>query len=752
MTAAVVSMPLPASAADGTTSGTPALEAVFNNPLPKGTAGYDRTIENRLIELIGKAAPASSIRVSLYTLEDPQVVDALIGARDRGVDVQVLSEGCPWPAHDCKAPLPEAERLAQSLGNAPDGKPRVILCQKGCMQNKDINHDKFWLFSALTDGRRNVAVQSSHNLGATTAALADNIVISSDDAQIYQGYEQTWTTMRAKELTNAAYDLWPEVDADGTGDFSGHAGTVAGWRYPRAARSGEVVNDPVARSISALDCATGPEVHIAMASWDGRTEVDKAIAAKVDAPGAGGKRCAFRIVVAGAPEKATGLERDAQHPNRDVEVWSVSMNQLNGASGGLHSKYVLLSWDDAAGPHRVVHTGSINFNDAGLVSADETSLRITDPGTYDAFKANWDRLRTQNDLTANTLADLPFLYEYGDGTAKPFTFGTTEYRTFRDPKHSAVSPATALHRKTVKGDFDGDGVPDLAVLNDEGTSTAGKMALETFLGKPDGRYSAGTRSWTAASDWGWFSSMRLTSGDYNGDGRDDVAALYTYAGTGDSWAFFTFLANPDGTFSAPRRAYESLGGWGRTSQMQLVSGKFDSDQRDDIAVLYTYADGGLGLHTFTAKADGTLNASFRSWYVTNKGTDVWGWGNQTRIVSGDFDGDRRDDIGALYSYGDGGLGLHTFTSQANGAFNKPFGSWYVANKPEYWGSGDRMKLTTGDFDGDGRDDIASLYGYTSPEAMAVHVFGSRQDGGFNAPFRGWYGSSFPWAGIQLPPS
>lgn len=469
--AAAVSLSVPAGAAGAATSAPlsavasetevdlaamPPLEAVFNNPLPKGTAGYDRTIEGRLLDLIGKATSRSSIRVSLYELEDEDIVNALISARRNDADVQVLSERCPWGSKEdrCGTVLPQASRLAQALGNLPDGTPRVVQCEMGCMQTKDINHDKFWLFSELSDGETkvaNVAVQSSHNLGATTAGLADNMVISAGDAQIYQGYEHTWNTMRAKELAGEAAGLWPEVDIAGTGDFSGHAGTVSGWRYPRVAKSGEVINDPVARSITALDCATGPEVHIAMASWGGRVEVDKALAAKVDEVGANGKRCKFRILTAGTPKLAADLEPNAAHPDRDVQLWTVTLNQLNGASGGLHSKYVLLSWDDADGAHRVVHTGSDNFSNPAVTTADESSLRITDPRIYNDFKANWDLLRAQNDLTANNLTDIPFLYEYSSRkTAQPFTFGTTEFGTFRNPKHppSRARPRRSAARRS----------------------------------------------------------------------------------------------------------------------------------------------------------------------------------------------------------------------------------------------------------------------------------------------------------------
>ena len=94
-------------------------------------------------------------------------------------------------------------------------------------------------------------------------------------------------------------------------------------------------------------------------------------------------------MTAGTPAKGVALEPNAAHPDRDVQLWTVTSNQLNGASGRCTSKYVLLSWYDADGAHRAVHTGSDNFSDPAVGAADESSMRITDAGVYNAFKANW---------------------------------------------------------------------------------------------------------------------------------------------------------------------------------------------------------------------------------------------------------------------------------------------------------------------------------------------------------------------------
>ncbi|MEU9204687.1 hypothetical protein [Streptomyces sp. NPDC048332] len=53
--------------------------------------------------------------------------------------------------------------------------------------------------------------------------------------------------------------------------------------------------------------------------------------------------------------------------------------------------------------------------------------------------------------------------------------------------------------------------------------------------------------------------MRLFGGDFNGDGRDDLAANYGYdEGT---VKMITWVAKPDGTFNEPLHGAEKTTGW-----------------------------------------------------------------------------------------------------------------------------------------------------------------------------------------------
>ncbi|WP_328927308.1 hypothetical protein OG429_23935 [Streptomyces sp. NBC_00190] len=71
------------------------------------------------------------------------------------------------------------------------------------------------------------------------------------------------------------------------------------------------------------------------------------------------------------------------------------------------------------------------------------------------------------------------------------------------------------------------------------------------------------------------------------------------------------------------------------------------------------------------KADATFNASFGSW---KSGNGNWCW-NESKHVTGDFNGDGRDDMLALYGHGNGSVEMYTLLGKADGGFAAPVRSW-----------------------------------------------------------------------------
>lgn len=282
---------------------------------------------------------------------------------------------------------------------------------------------------------------------------------------------------------------------------------------------------------------------------------------------------------------------------------------------------------------------------------------------------------------------------------------------------------TANLRTDLSGDFNGDGRADLATVYDFGSGTT---ALYIAAAKTNGGISAPVLAFN--SGWNNFEYARSqwVAGDFNGDGRDDLAALYDY-GNGSN-GMFTFLGNADGTFSnLPRSAFVPAGSWEAT-KAKLVAGDFNGDGRDDVAMFYDHG-GSTGAHTWLSNADGTFKPSVGSWRSAQNG---WYW-NESKQVAGDFNGDGRDDILAMYGHGDGSTEMYTLLGKADGGFANPVKSWNRA--PGQWDF-NRSKLTSGDYNGDGRADAAIMFDYGNGHSTLFTLTG-KPDGGVNEDFASW---------------
>ncbi len=347
--------------------------------------------------------------------------------------------------------------------------------------------------------------------------------------------------------------------------------------------------------------------------------------------------------------------------------------------------------------------------------------------------------RVRGDFNGDGHDDVAALYGYADGSVALFTFRSNADGTFQAPVKSwSVGPGQWTYRsvKLVAGDFNGDGHADLAALY---SYADGSVALFTFRSNADGTFQAPVKSWTVAPGQWYSDHMQLASGDFDGSGRDELAVFYGYSD--GSAATFTFKTNADGTFQNPVRSWNVGAGqwWG--NNVQLASGHFDGSGRDELAAFYGYSDGSAALFTFKSNPDGTFQAPVKSW---NVGAGQW-WGQNVQLTTGDFDGDKHTDIGAVYSYADGSVALFTFKANPDGTFQAPVKSWNVG--PNQWYT-THAKFVGGNFDGSGRAGIAAFYGYSDGSA-AMFTFKTNADGTFQAPVQSWNVGANQWWGDNV---
>ena len=331
----------------------PPFEAAFTT---RTDGTKDPALEDKLIELLELAAPGSQVRVSLFHITRTRMADAFVAAAERGVDVEIVLDD---DNRDAEGDFNGAvTRLLDGLGS------RVSFCETACIGD-NINHNKMFLFSELSDGSRDVVVQSSANLTNSQMRLHNNTVVVRDDAALYGGYLEYWTDQQAER---ADPDYYRKAD----GDLSTRL-----YMFPR--NDG---GDTILSILGNVVCAPGSEIHLAMSLFtEARIEIARELGRK-QAQG-----CAVHAVV---NETAPAAVKDAlAEGGVDLIVYPTEAGVR-----GVHSKYLLVRslYFGSEEPVSIVWTGSHNYTGNALRRNDETLLKIVDDGVYQAFRADWERI------------------------------------------------------------------------------------------------------------------------------------------------------------------------------------------------------------------------------------------------------------------------------------------------------------------------------------------------------------------------
>ena len=283
------------------------------------------------------------------------------------------------------------------------------------------------------------------------------------------------------------------------------------------------------------------------------------------------------------------------------------------------------------------------------------------------------------DVVVNCGGGIGVLLGNGDGTLQPgvdYTYGT-----------GGNSLALA--------DVNGDGKLDAVTFE-------GVLGVMVFLGNGDGTFGAPIISpSTLPSTESTNDNTWLDVGDLDGDGKPDVVAIHTWEST-----FAVMLGNGDGTFRA-EVDYPALGSPYPGSAGFVELADFNRDGKLD-ALVGTV--NGSSISVLLGNGDGTMGAP------TDFPVDEGG----LHQAIGDMNGDRLPDI---VQVGDNGQ-VSVLLGNGDGTF-LPYQAFSVGY------SGGFPGLALGDFDGDGRPDVAVVMGGT-PEGRVAILLGNG-DGTLQAP-------------------
>ncbi|MBD2436402.1 FG-GAP repeat protein [Nostoc sp. FACHB-110] len=292
------------------------------------------------------------------------------------------------------------------------------------------------------------------------------------------------------------------------------------------------------------------------------------------------------------------------------------------------------------------------------------------------------------------------------------------------------------------GDFNGDGKDDLAigVLFETVGTVKNAGAVNVIYGSNIGLTSSGNQIWhqdspgiQGVAETSDYFSKSLAVGDFNGDGKDDLAIGVLYEDVGtiiDAGAVNVIYGSNTGLTSTKNQLWhqdspgiagvaEAYDSFGRS----LAVGDFNGDGKDDLAIGVLYEDVGTIINA------GAVNVIYGSnTGLTSTGNQIWHQDSpgiqgvaeksdyfSNSLAVGDFNGDGKDDlaIGVLFEtvgtiIGAGAVnviyGSNTgLTSSGNQIWHQDSpGIQGVAEKSDYFSN----SLAVGDFNGDGKDDLA----------------------------------------------
>jgi hypothetical protein len=213
------------------------------------------------------------------------------------------------------------------------------------------------------------------------------------------------------------------------------------------------------------------------------------------------------------------------------------------------------------------------------------------------------------------------------------------------------------------GDFNGDGIPDLAVSNNNPD-----YKVTILLGNGDGTFTVGAS--VPVPQWSE-NPQGIVAMDFNGDGKTDLAVTSSKNYTTANYVVTILLGNGDGTFTTGQTYTTG------TSDLSIVGGDFNGDGIPDLATA-NYADDTVTI--LLGNGDGTFTPAASP--ATGSGPFA--------IVAGDYNNDGKLDLATANYYSST---VTILLGNGDGTF--------TAAPPTPATGGGPDGIAVGDFNGDG---------------------------------------------------
>jgi hypothetical protein len=345
----------------------------FQDPGTSRTA--DLSLETHTIALINATPAGERIRFAFRDFNYQPVADALIAAHKRGVFVDGVVDGG-------EATQPPVVAMVAAIG--PE---QVVVCGGGgfnsCIANVDppsLQHNKFFLFSSVGDGRGPVVLQTSKNfLTPSQLTYYNDMVEIAGDGALFAAYDGYVDDLKAQVRSEDHYLIEPETGPN----------TI--FTSPRF-QPDRRTNDTIVDRMDEIDCSVGGSATgrglIRVANMAFRSERAVIMEKLVELHRAG---CEIDVI-------ATNLDGDivAGLASEGIRVRPFFLRRISAAVPQVivHSKFWLVDAGSTLTGRRtkVVYAGSSNWR-PDQQRSDDLLLRVVDDGVHDAYNGYWEKIR-----------------------------------------------------------------------------------------------------------------------------------------------------------------------------------------------------------------------------------------------------------------------------------------------------------------------------------------------------------------------
>ena len=379
----------------------------------------------------------------------------------------------------------------------------------------------------------------------------------------------------------------------------------------------------------------------------------------------------YKAVFAGTKSNATSSSAVSELTVSASGVGSPSIMSIS--QGGVMGNYSLSA--TVGGFGNAAPTGTLSFLDAtngnavlGTSALAANSSGVNLLGNQLPVTGNYFPSEVVGDFNGDGIPDVAIVN--GDNNTVTILLGNGD-GTFTQAANSPVQVGSAPNAIAV-GDFNGDGIADLAVTN-QGSNT-----VSILLGSGNGLFTAVGNPVSVG-----YNSSAIVVGDFNGDGIADLAVTNTYVpgSTTGNGTVTILLGNGSGAFTVAPNSPLTVG----SDPDAVVVGDFNGDGVPDLAVANQGNNTvsillGSGTGTFTQAANSPISAGY----------------SPVSIAVGDFNGDGVLDLAVA---GQGSSNLVILLGNGNGTFTAS------SSSPSTGGSNARS-IVVGDFNGDGIADLA----------------------------------------------